>query len=74
MSKRTKNYNTTEEVTEEVKVPVKVVRRRHRKVSFEQWARARGVKQHHKGGLKAHVSNPNIPRSYEDWDLVFADY
>jgi len=43
-------------------------------VSFEQWARARGVKRHHKGGLKAHVLNHKVSRSYEDWDKAFADY
>jgi hypothetical protein len=72
-----KSTKITEELVEkEVKtpIPVKVVKRLPRKVSFEQWARARGVKRHHKGGLKAHVLNPRTPRSYKDWDKAFADY
>lgn len=64
------------EVTPSMEVPVKVVKvtRPRRKVSFEQWARARGVKLHHKGGLKAHVPNHKASRSYENWDKAFADY
>jgi len=55
-------------------LPVQVVQRPPRRVGFEQWARARGIKQSHKGGLLAYVQNPSAPRSYEDWDKVFANY
>ncbi len=55
-------------------IEVKIVQRPHRKVSFEQWASARGVKEHHKGGMKAHVPNHKVSRSYEAWDKVFSDY
>lgn len=48
--------------------------RKPKPVSFDLWAKRRGVKEHHKGGLRAYVSNPSHPRSMDAWDAAFADY
>ena len=45
-----------------------------RRVSFEQWASLRGIKQSHKRGLRAFISDPTTPRSFKAWDQVFKDY
>jgi len=50
--------------------PVKPARR----YSFEQWASRRGVKAHHRGGLRAFTKNPDKPRTLEDWDACFKGY
>lgn len=43
-------------------------------ISFEQWARLRGVKPHHMAGMKAHCASPNKPRTKETWDSLFDNY
>jgi len=48
--------------------------RRARVYTFEQWARRRGIKPHHKGGLRAFVSTVERPRSLDEWDSCFKDY
>jgi hypothetical protein len=45
-----------------------------RRYSFEQWASRRGVKAHHRGGLRAFIKNPDKPRTLEDWDACFKGY
>jgi len=45
-----------------------------RRYSFEQWASRRGVKAHHRGGLRAFTKNPDKPRTLEDWDACFKGY
>jgi len=45
-----------------------------RRYSFEQWASRRGVKAHHRGGLRAFIKNPDKPRPLEDWDACFKGY
>lgn len=51
-----------------------VMPRRTREYTFEQWARRQGVKQHHKGGLRAYVPDVERARSLEEWDACFKDY
>jgi hypothetical protein len=48
--------------------------RRARVYTFEQWARRRGVKQHHKRGLRAYVPDVERSRSLEEWTDCFKDY
>lgn len=60
--------------TKTAPVKVSVVKRPVRRVSFEQWAALRDVKQSHRGGLRAFVQNPSVPRSVEAWDEAFKDY
>lgn len=55
-------------------IPVRKVQKPVRRVSFEQWASRRSIKDSHKAGLRAYVKNPNVPRSLEMWDKVFSDY
>ena len=45
-----------------------------KRYSFEQWASRRGVKEHHRGGLRAFVKNPAKPRTLEEWDKCFVGY
>lgn len=47
---------------------------RVRVYTFEQWARRRGVKQHHRGGLRAYVPDVGRSRPLEEWDGCFKDY
>lgn len=47
---------------------------RKKKISFDVWATRRDVKLHHRRGMKAFVSNPNLPRTLEEWDSLFIDY
>ncbi len=47
---------------------------RTRTFTFEQWAKRRGIKQHHKRGLRAYVLHVARPRSLEQWDKCFKDY
>jgi len=43
-------------------------------VSFQTWATMRGVKDSHRLGMQAHVSNSGQPRPIAVWDNLFADY
>jgi hypothetical protein len=45
-----------------------------KRYTFEQWAARRGVKVHHRGGLRAFIKNSTKPRTLEDWDLGFKGY
>lgn len=56
------------------KVAVKAAPKPSRRYSFEQWASRRGVKAHHRGGLRAFIKNPDKPRTLEDWDACFKGY
>jgi hypothetical protein len=59
------------EVKEEViPVPAAPVKR----FTFEQWAVQKGLKEHHKAGMKAFCKNPNKLRTVEDWDKAFEGY
>jgi hypothetical protein len=82
---KTKTEGTPEAAPEKVLVKKKVIKKtastpkasmpRHARVyTFAQWARRRGAKQHHKGGLRAFVSNVDRSRSLEEWDDCFKDY
>lgn len=42
--------------------------------SFDQWAARRGVPTHHRGGMRAFVTNHKKPRTLEAWDVCFKDY
>lgn len=42
--------------------------------TFDQWAARKGVPQHHRGGMRAFVSNVNKSRSLEAWDKLFSEY
>lgn len=89
MSDETEKIETTEEITKprkkaskkaasaaEKKTPVRkaTMPRRARTYTFEQWARRREVKQHHKRGLRAYVPDIERSRSLEEWDDSFKDY
>lgn len=50
--------------------PAKPVKR----YTFEQWAARRGVKTHHRGGLRAFIKNSTKPRSLKEWDSGFEGY
>lgn len=54
--------------------PKKAAVKPSRRYSFEQWASRRGVKAHHRGGLRAFIKNPDKPRTLEDWDACFKGY
>jgi hypothetical protein len=45
-----------------------------KRYTFDQWAARRGVKNHHRGGLRAFIKNSKKPRTLEDWDLGFKGY
>ena len=45
-----------------------------KRYTFEQWAARRGVKNHHRGGLRAFIKNSTKPRSLADWDSGFKGY
>jgi hypothetical protein len=45
-----------------------------KRYTFEQWAARRGVKNHHRGGLRAFIKNSTKPRTLADWDLGFKGY
>ncbi len=42
--------------------------------SFEQWASRRGVKEHHRGGLRAFITNSKKHRTLAEWDACFKGY
>ena len=52
------------------KPPAKPVK----KYSFEQWASRRGVKSHHRAGLRAFITNSTKHRTLEEWDACFIGY
>ena len=45
-----------------------------RRVSFEQWAAKRSIKDNHKRGMRAFVKNPDRLRTIADWDEAFKAY
>lgn len=45
-----------------------------KRYSFEQWASRRGVKEHHRGGLRAFITNSKKHRSLAEWDACFKGY
>jgi hypothetical protein len=61
-----KASSSTSEVSP-VEVPAK-------NLSFEQWASRRGIRSHHRGGLRAYVSNVSKHRTLEEWDECFRGY
>lgn len=54
-----------------IPVPITIKVKRY---SFEKWAARRGVKSHHRPGLKAYVKNVNKLRTLEEWDECFKGY
>ncbi len=64
-----KKKSATKAVARKARMPS-----RARVYTFEQWARRRGVKQHHKGGLRAYVPDVGRSRSLEEWDDCYKDY
>lgn len=70
--------STKTEKPEPKKAPVPIRRtvstRKPKLVSFDVWAKKRGIKDHHKGGMRAYVKNPDQPRTEESWDKLFTDY
>lgn len=45
-----------------------------RKMTFDQYARAKGFREHHVPGLRAHCDNPNKLRTATEWDEHLKDY
>jgi hypothetical protein len=45
-----------------------------KRYSFEQWATRRGVKEHHRGGLRAFITNSKKHRTLAEWDVCFKGY
>jgi len=45
-----------------------------KRYSFEQWASRRGVKNHHRGGLRAFITNSKKSRTLSEWDACFTGY
>jgi len=45
-----------------------------KRYSFEQWASRRGVKNHHRGGLRAFITNSKKSRTLAEWDACFTGY
>lgn len=43
------------------------------RVSFDQWAKKRKIKQHHLGGMRAFIKGAQV-RTIEDWDRLFQSY
>lgn len=43
------------------------------RVSFDQWAKKRNIKQHHMGGMRAFVKGAPL-RTIEAWDRLFQAY
>jgi hypothetical protein len=51
--------------------PAVKLEKRH---SFEQWASRRGIKEHHRGGLRAFITNSKKHRTLAEWDVCFKGY
>jgi len=45
-----------------------------KRYSFDQWASRRGVKNHHRGGLRAFITNSKKSRTLAEWDACFTGY
>jgi len=45
-----------------------------RRVSFEQWAAKRNIKDSHKRGMRAYVKTPDRVRTMAEWDEAFKAY
>lgn len=65
---------TTTKSSSKKEQPKAFMPRRQKVYTFEQWAKRRGVKHHHKGGMRAYVQNINTSRTLEEWDDCFVNY
>ena len=54
--------------------PVPVKTAPVKRYSFVQWAARNGVPAHHRGGLRAFVTNVSKHRTLEEWDKCFEGY
>lgn len=45
-----------------------------KRYSFEQWASRSGVREHHRGGLRAFITNSKKHRTLAEWDACFKGY
>jgi len=41
---------------------------------FDRYAVCKAIRATHIPGMKAFVSNPQVPRTMEEWDAIFATY
>jgi len=58
-----------------VTAPTPVTPITHQRVyRFEQWASRKGIALRHRGGMRAFVSNADMPRTLEAWDACFQAY
>lgn len=76
--KAAKSAKFTEKVTSKVVVKKRETPSRPAKPeklhSFEQWASRRGVVAHHRGGLRAFITNSTKHRTLDEWDACFKGY
>lgn len=56
------------------KSAVGVVAQVEKKMTFDRYAKRKGVKATHLAGMKAYCKNPNTPKTVEQWDEVFKAY
>lgn len=45
-----------------------------KRLSFTVWATMRGIKDSHRPGMRAFITNPNQSRPLSVWDSLFKDY
>lgn len=45
-----------------------------RRMTFDQYAKAKGFKEHHVPGLRAYCDNPDKLRTANEWDEHLKDY
>lgn len=76
MAKNQKNEEVAvqEDVVDVTPVPVVSAPVAVKLISFDQWAAMKGVKPHHKAGMRAFCSDADKPRSKTAWDEVFNNY
>lgn len=61
-----------EEIVKEIVLPVPAAP--VKRFTFEQYAVQKGVKEHHKSGMRAFCKNPDKLRTIEDWNKAFENY
>lgn len=45
-----------------------------RRVSFDQWAAKRAIKESHRRGMRAFIKTPDRVRTIAEWDEAFKAY
>lgn len=62
------------EVQESVESPAISFELPQKKISFDQFVSLHKIKPHHVGGFKAHITDVDYPRTYEEWVAILRTY